>query len=406
MILITNGKIVTPDGILNGYDVLIRDNCIAGVVRRGTTRITPEVHVIQAGQGYICPGFIDIHSDYIEHMAAPRPVCMMDIELSLRETERELIAHGITTMFHSLSLYRLTEFGHKPIREPENVRRFIEQIHRLQDKPRLIRHRFHARFEIDYLEGVEDLKQCIQDQKAQLVSFMDHTPGQGQYKDLKIYRDTVKSYGTLADETIDELLRGHERKEKLAWDGIQEIARMAQRHGIAVASHDDDTLEKLQMMKTLGTTISEFPISIKIAKAAQALGMHTAAGAPNILLGGSHSGNLSAAEAIREGCIDILCSDYYPPAMLHAIFEMHRKHGMDLAQMFSMVTCNPAAAVKLDGEIGSIEAGKRADILIIDLLEDTYPAVVTVLVDGTVAFETRYRGVKKQITAGKVVVNA
>ncbi len=119
--------------------------------------------------------------------------------------------------------------------------------------------------------------------------------------------------------------------------------------------------------------------------------MLTLVGAPNILLGGSHSGNMSAAQAINEGVVDILCSDYYPAALLHAIFFMHEQYGQDLAKMFRLVTINPAVAVKMDREIGSIVPGKKADVLIINKIEGDFPVITCVMVDGKVITQTNYR---------------
>jgi len=172
---------------------------------------------------------------------------------------------------------------------------------------------------------------------------------------------------------------------------IQDIAELAHRKNIAIASHDDDTLEKIEFLKQFGATISEFPITIEVAKAAKAAGMLTLVGAPNILLGGSHSGNMSAAQAINEGVVDILCSDYYPAALLHAIFIMHEQYGQDLAKMFRLVTLNPAVAVKMDREIGSIVPGKKADVLIINKIEGDFPVITCVMVDGKVITQTNYR---------------
>ena len=133
-------------------------------------------------------------------------------------------------------------------------------------------------------------------------------------------------------------------------------------NNIAVASHDDDEVEKLSLVKSYGTTISEFPTTLEVARKAKEMGLWTIAGAPNVLLGGSHSGNLSAAEAIQEQTIDILCSDYYPAALLHSIFKLSEEYGQDLHEMFQLVTLNPAKAVQMDDEIGSIKEGKKATL--------------------------------------------
>ncbi|KKB38045.1 phosphonate metabolism protein PhnM [Bacillus thermotolerans] len=391
MYLITNGRIIMEAAVLEGFDLLIKEDRIEQIAFTGEISIDDHTEVIDANGGYISPGFIDLHSDYIEHMAAPRPTALMDFQLSLREAEKELISHGITTMYHSLSLFKFTEYAYKPIREPENVKKFIDLINNTHTSQHLVRHRFHARFEIDNLEEVENLKSYIAENKVHLVSFMDHTPGQGQYRDLEMYRDTVKGYNNISDAEIDSIITRHLTKEKVAVEGLAEIAVAAKENNIAIASHDDDSIEKLELVKGLGAGISEFPITMEIAKKAKELGMYTIAGAPNVLLGGSHSGNLSAAEAIREQAIDVLCSDYYPAAMLHAIFKLNKDYGLDLAEMFRLVTINPAKAVKVDHEIGSIKEGKKADLLIIEKIQSDFPAITVVMVDGKIIQKTNYR---------------
>ena len=390
MYLITNGQIVTADGIIQDHELLIENDRIKWIGKKGEIDLT-GVEVIDAGGGYISPGFIDLHTDYIENMASPRPNVLIDFNISLKETEKIVINQGITTMFHSLSLYHITGFSPKAIRTLDNVKKFAELIEKAQTSERLIRHRFHARLEIDNVEVVDHLIQYIENQQVHLISFMDHTPGQGQYRDLEIYRQAIIGLNHLTDEQADEFINQHQTKEKLTLEMMKEISQLAQAHGIAIASHDDDSVEKLNLVETFGATISEFPITLDVAKKAKEMGMSTIAGAPNILLGGSHSGNLSAATAISEGAIDILCSDYYPPALLHSIFKMSEDYGQDLGKMFNLVTINPAKAVKMDTEIGSLEVGKKADIIIIEKVEDNFPVVTSTFIDGKRVTRTDYR---------------
>lgn len=391
MYLITNGQIITENGFLSDHTIVIEDDQIIKIISTNEMNSYQDYEVIDAKGGYISPGFVDIHSDYIENIISPRPTSLMDFDLGIREAERILITHGITTMFHSLSIYKDDGYSHKVIRNPENVNRLIDEISKTHGNKHLIRNRLHARFEIDNIYEVDTLIQNIKDGKVHLVSFMDHTPGQGQYRDLEIYRETLKGYQAMSDEQANKIIENHQNKEKLTLDKIQEIAAIALDHNIAIASHDDDHVDKLSLVKSYGTTISEFPTTLAVAKKAKELGLLTIAGAPNILLGGSHSGNLSAAEAITHGTIDILCSDYYPAALLHSIFYLHEKHNQDLHEMFQLVTLNPAKAVKMDHLIGSIKEGKKADIIIIEKMDNGFPVVTAAIVDGQLITRTNYR---------------
>ncbi|NBJ69457.1 MULTISPECIES: phosphonate metabolism protein PhnM [Clostridia] len=391
MYVIHNGKVITEETILEGHAVLVTGETIQAIIRETEIDSYPEAKRINANGGYISPGFIDIHSDYIETVASPRPTSMMDFNISLREAEKILIGHGITTMFHSLSFYREDAFDHKPIRQPEHVQRMVDAIANTHHELHLIRHRLHARFEIDNIAEVDQLIRNIEADKVHLLSFMDHTPGQGQYRDLEVYRETLLGYRDLSDEAVQTIILERKNVECMTVERIQEVAELAIAKGIAVASHDDDNIDKLHLVKSFGTTISEFPITLEIAKKAKELGLKTIAGAPNVLLGGSHSGNLSAAEAIREDCIDILCSDYYPAALLHAIFSLSETHGNDLHDMFMKVTLNPARAVRMDDEIGSIKPGKKADMIVIERMDDGYPMLTVTMVNGALMTTTNYR---------------
>lgn len=391
MYLITGGSVVTEHEILDNHEVLVEGEYIKGIYPAGTIKPEQVSQTISVGGGYIAPGFIDIHSDFIENMASPRPTSVMDFNLSIRETEKILVNQGITTIFHSLSFYRDDVFGAKPIREHDNVVKLIDVIADSHNRMHLIRHRFHARFEIDNFGGIENLKSYINCGKVQMVSFMDHSPGQGQYRNLEVFRHTLKGYRDLNDNQIDEIIKENMQSEKMTISAINEISKLAQSKGIVIASHDDDTPEKVELVQQFGARISEFPITLEVAKAARQAGMYTIAGAPNVMLGGSHSGNLCAATAIKADAINILCSDYYPASMLHSVFTLHEKHGQDLCAMFRLVSANPAKALQLGAQIGSIAVGKKADILVINKIEDNFPVISSVMVDGKIVSQTSYR---------------
>lgn len=323
--IIINGRVITETDILTNHAVVIEDDIIKEIIPMEEASTEGHKRVIDAEDGYVVPGFIDIHSDYIEGIIAPRPTTVMDFNIGIKESERILSSHGITTMFHSLSIYKEDLFGHKPVRQPDNVNKLIHAIHRTHNEEHLIRHRMHARFELDAIEMKDNIIDHIKEGRIHLLSFMDHTPGQGQYRDIENYRHTMKGYQDISDDEIDKQIDDKKQMKRLSIDEMKDLADLAHQFNIGVASHDDDTTEKIDFNETLGTTISEFPIKMDVAKYADKKGQYTLAGAPNIMLGGSHSGNLNAKDAILEDCISILCSDYYPPAMLHSVFKLHRE---------------------------------------------------------------------------------
>jgi len=388
LIAIKNGKIVTPETIIEGKVLLIEGDRIKGFAdgADGAER------VVDAHGRLVTPGFIDVHSDRIEQLIQPRPTSRMDFELALKECERELLHQGVTTMYHSISLFKDEFFGASPLRTRDSMQKIAGLINNIHRRFHLIHHKVHLRIEIDNIEAFDIVKTMIEQGLVHAISFMDHTPGQGQYRDLAIYLHTISKYRGREIETLgmEGVVEYHRDKQVLSFAQLRELCAFAHDNGLPVSSHDDDTEEKLAINKAIGVDISEFPITVDIAKAAKREGFFTVAGAPNILLGGSHSGNMSAVEAIREGCVDILCSDYYPAAILHSIFYMHKEHGIPLHEMVSKATLNAARAMRTDDEYGAVAPGKKADLLIIDVL-DEYPVITHVFVDGKTTSRVEYR---------------
>lgn len=419
--IIRGGAVVCPDRVLENHDVIVRDGAIeaivptsdasatvrpvyfAGADDTGTPGFDVDVAtgfpVVDARGAYVTPGMIDIHSDYIENIASPRPSVVMDLPTSLYKCDRELVGHGITTIFHSLSVMGNDEFKPKPIRRFENVSRLLAAIAAMragEERDHLIRHRMHLRIELDAVERYDEIAGYIDRGEVDLVSFMDHTPGQGQYRDLLVYAETVKSYHDegLSDERIAQAVKARMESDKMGFDELKRLVDVATARGIRIASHDDDCAEKLDVMEMLGAHISEFPIDMETAREARRRGMATLAGAPNVMMGRSHSGNLSAREAIMGDAIEVLCSDYYPAAMLTAVFVLHEECGIDLADAFALVTCSPARAVGLDDAIGSIAPGKKADILVVRRIGcgegGVIPVVTRAFVGGHSVYRTHY----------------
>lgn len=397
MYVIRNGIIVQPDRLLFGYELVVRGDRIDAIQRQGALDAEAEgFGVIDAHGGYVVPGLVDIHSDYIETVISPRPTVLMDFPTALFEAERELLAHGVTTMFHSLSAYGNDKMDVKPVRQWDNTERLMALVAAAKAtegrNAHLIRHRLHLRLEIDNIGLVDAIERHLRAGEIDELSFMDHTPGQGQYRDLEVWRRSFRGR-TLSEREAAELAAEFQATPKLAFEQLRHLAGVAREHGIALASHDDDSVEKLDLMRELGCTISEFPISQEVAAAACERGMYTVMGTPNILLGKSHSGNLSARDAVRAGVASCLCSDYCPTAMLQSAFVLHHDFKLPLERAFAMLTINPARAVGIDGELGSLEEGKKADVLVVREVEEgqrSYPVITATLVDGRVVSRMWY----------------
>lgn len=396
--LIINVTVVGEDRILEKQAVIIEGDKIFKIIPMSKLEFSyPHYQDLNLHQGedmLLAPGFIDMHSDNIEWLVQPRPQSLIDFEIAITEHEKQLINQGITTMFHSLSFIppNTPTTVVKKAREPENMKRLARLIKSTHENEHLIRHRFHCRYDVRNIEGYNTLLEYLEEGIVHLLSFTDHTPGQGQYRDLIKYRDILKGYHPdSTDDEIDEMIKKKMNKPRISNETLAKTALIAKAKGIPVASHDDDTLDKLNyVFNELKSNISEFPISLEVAKEAKKLGMLTIAGAPNVLMGASHSGNLSATEGILEGAIDILCSDYYPASMLHAIFKLHKKHDIPIWTCINFVSLNPAKALGIDKEFGSVKEGKIADLLLIDINKGK-PLINKVFINGELVSQLTYR---------------
>ncbi|WP_078381922.1 alpha-D-ribose 1-methylphosphonate 5-triphosphate diphosphatase [Sutcliffiella halmapala] len=380
-----NGKIVKPDRVITNGTVTIEDDCIVKIEDFTPHDIGPDD--IDASGKWIIPGFVDSHSDAIEMELEPRPSSTFPIEVSFYELEKKLVGEGITTIYHSLSL--LEENANKWTRRNANVLTAIKNIKKLSKGQHLIRHKTHLRYEITNLSAITDVHQLLSSKDIDQLSFMDHTPGQGQFRDMEVHKKLLMQHRHYTEDQAVSFIEESKTLTKLGESDIRALAQQAFELNVPIASHDDDTVEKLQVVKEWNTTISEFPINLEVAQKAKEMGLFVVMGAPNALLGKSHSNNLSAMEAIEHGLVDILCSDYYPSSLLYTVFKLYN-HGMAMNEAINMVTINPAKALKIEGEVGSIEVGKRADLLIISE-EEKRPILETVFVNGQQVCQMNYQ---------------
>ncbi|MFC4809865.1 alpha-D-ribose 1-methylphosphonate 5-triphosphate diphosphatase [Paenibacillus sp. GCM10023250] len=382
---ICGGNIVTPDGVIRGGTLTIEDDAIAEVRSGPAGQAQPGD--IDASGLWVLPGMIDSHSDAIEHEIFPRPTSCLPMDISFYELERKLAGQGVTTIYHSFSLWG--DNRSNEARKNASVREYVRNIRELKREKHMLRHNVHVRFEMTNVPGAAYVERFLTDGDIDQLSFMDHTPGQGQYRQPDVQ---VKYIMEKQNKTEAEVLRQLEERKnfpKVDQDELIRLAALARAQGIPLASHDDDTLEKLDRVGEWGATISEFPITMEVAAEAKRRGLHVVMGAPNVLLGRSHSNNLSALEAIQAGVVDMLCSDYYPPSLLQSVFLLHGL-GYDLPYAVNLVSRNPAIALGIDGLTGSLEAGKAADILLVGLHRGR-PMTEKVFAGGNLVCQMAYR---------------
>jgi alpha-D-ribose 1-methylphosphonate 5-triphosphate diphosphatase len=381
-LVITNARIVTPDAVIEGGTLVVSRGRIAALVRARPRR-GPETAEVDAQGRLLLPGFIDLHNDGIEQEIEPRPHAVFPLAVALASLESQLVAHGITTIFHSFAFMD----GREGTLHPEGLEPAIRELNRLR-RGGAIRHLVHARYEVMETHHFPRICSLIDDRQVNLVSFMDHTPGQGQYRNPQgLVSFYVRKYHARPSD-VEAIIREREKKSGNPQIPVvmERLVAHARRAGLPLASHDDDSPEKVARMRGLGVTISEFPVDMAAARAASQSGMHVVVGAPNVLRGTSTNGNLNAREAIGSNAVDILCADYYSPAILHSVFRLARDRAMTLPGAVCMASLHPARAAGLQAELGSLEVGKRADMVLVSESEGG-PSVVSAWVNGHRVYE-------------------
>ncbi len=378
---IVNARVVTPEAVLPDAAVEIEGGIIRAV-SRSAAGVSSRPAVDARGR-LLVPGFIDIHSDVIENAIQPRPGGRFPVDVALHELDKQLVACGVTTIYHCLCFLPSDE--NPPFRTAEMAHFLIGQIHELRGGFQA-RTRIHARYEITNTEAVETVEDLIGHGRIDFFSLMDHTPGQGQFREIEHFRAYYAKARGLTEDHIERVIaRRLEASARLSWLGIERLAAACRARGIRMASHDDDSEAKIEAVSRLGVSLSEFPVNREAAQAARSRGLMVSLGSPNVLRGASLTGNLSAREALRAGLGDILCSDYAPMSLLHAALKLHGEGILDLPSAVRLISLNPARAAGIDGLTGSIEEGKAADLVLVDDGRRV-PAVVRTYVGGREVF--------------------
>jgi alpha-D-ribose 1-methylphosphonate 5-triphosphate diphosphatase len=359
---LTDLCLVLPEGIVERGALFLEDGKIAEIVEGNA----PEPGIALPGMMAL-PGLIDLHGDMLERDIEPRPGARFPIDLALYELDKRLAATGITTAFAAVSF----AWTKDDLRSQEKAQEIIEIINARQAEL-LVDMRVHARFEITNPNTAPILERLLDAGLVDLVSLMDHTPGQGQYKNIKKYVDFMTRWLGFQPEAVGEDLMQRveqgvevEAAKPRDWSIVREVVEIARSRQVPIASHDDDTVEKVEQMAAFGVTISEFPVSEVAARHARHEGMHVLMGAPNAYRGESTSGNLSAMDAIRGGLVDLLATDYFPAAMLHSAFRLAERGVLPLVESVKLVSQNAAAAVGLHDR-GRLEAGLKADLVLVE----------------------------------------
>lgn len=350
-----NSRIVFPDRVERS-GLVVRDGLIhrIGAVSGAASRR------IDCAGDYLLPGLIEIHTDNLERHLEPRPGTFWNTDRAVLAHDAELASAGITTACEAITLGGVTT----GVDRDEAYQRAIASLintHTLG----LMRadHHLHLRCELGNPHLGDALRRAIARRMPRLISLMEHVPGQGQWRDVERFRDHyMRRYGLTAEAVEELIARRRADQANFSPSNRELVTQFARQHQCLLASHDDAQLADVEAARRAGCTLAEFPVSLEAARAARSMHMQVIAGAPNLVRGGSHSGNVAATDLAREGLIDILSSDYCPSSLIHGVFTLAQSASMPLHIATATATSTPARVLNLHDR-GRIEEGLCADLI-------------------------------------------
>lgn len=356
-LVLANARIVLADAVVENGWLAVADGLIVEVGEG-----SPPERGEDLDGDLLLPGLVELHTDHLETHYIPRPKVFWDPVAAVVSFDGQLATSGITTVLDSLRVWR--EEGIEEVDgQAELLARAIAQA-RGADLLR-VEHFLHLRCEVPMPTVLAEATALIGLGEVRLASMMDHTPGQRQFRDERKLRDYYRGKkGSLTDAELDKLFAKRiEYQATYAADNHRALVALARDHGTRLASHDDTTLEHVAQAIADGISIAEFPTTIEAAQALHGAGIRVLMGAPNLVLGGSHAGNIPTSQLAKIGVLDVLSSDYVPASLLMgALLLPECIPGIDLAAAMRTVSKAPAEAVGLDDR-GEILPGKRADLI-------------------------------------------
>ena len=371
--ILTNAELILPDRKTRG-GVVVEDGRIAEILTGHS-----YAEGIDLDGNFLIPGIIDIHSDYIEREIHPRPSAEFPLPLAFHFMDVRAIGSGITTV---LSAARFSPKAEENDEKPFGLA-LADAFGELR-LTALAKHYIHVRWNPVFEPAAELLQKLSRMPYLGNLVYNDWTPGERQFRDMDAL---AHAYASRNHVSLAEAFENLERRRRQAKETNNRGAvQTAFRGAVPLGSHDDTTVEHVLEAHYFGSTLAEMPCSIDAARKARELGMMICMGAPNYYRGGSHCGNLSCQDALEENLVDILCSDYHFPSLLVSAFLMIDR-GMNPSQAINLISLNPARHLGLEKEIGSIEVGKRADLVAFEP-RDRHAAVSHVWVDGDLRYAT------------------
>ena len=372
-LIITNAKIVTPTDVIDG-SVVVTDGLFSQIDESMSDLTQAE----DFEGDYLLPGFVELHTDNLEKHFKPRPGVSWPSEAAVMAHDAQMAISGVTTVLDAI---RVGDTW--PSENLRSSAKRIAQAIKTEKKKNTLRceHLLHIRCEISCSDVIDQFEGFAEEKNLKLVSIMDHTPGQRQFVDEDKYREYYQGKYSISDIEIDRMIAQQKvDQSRYSRKHRSILVEYAEEIGVPLASHDDAIIAHVEEAAGEGVTISEFPTTLEAAHAARGHKMKVLMGAPNLVLGGSHSGNISAMELAHQGLLDILSSDYVPNSLLHGAFMVAHQTEIKLPEAIAMASLTPAKMVGLDDR-GEISEGKKADLLRVKL-EGDVPVIRSVWRDG------------------------
>lgn len=357
--ILTNAILVLADATVRGTIVL--DGGVIGDIQSGGSQ---SLRAIDCGSDTIIPGVVDVHTDNLERQVQPRSLARWPSRSAMVAHDAQCAAAGVTTVLDALCL---GDLGF----DKERIKTFQDGVIDLDalTQAGLLKsdHFLHLRCEVPAQDMLDLLEPVADHPLVRMISLMDHSPGVGQYANMDFYRK-LRRQGGLDEAAIEcRIQQMLHQRARLRDPNRKALLDRVRGNSIVLASHDDRTEEEIAENAADGIRISEFPVTLEAATAAKRAGMRVIAGAPNIVRGGSHSGNVNAVDLLRAGAVDAFASDYVPPSLVEAAFQCAREEGMALPKAVAMISDHPAQMSGLPDR-GRLQVGLRADLVRIRLL--------------------------------------
>ncbi|MCV2401826.1 alpha-D-ribose 1-methylphosphonate 5-triphosphate diphosphatase [Marinomonas sp. C2222] len=362
--ILTNAQIVLADEVIKGT-LVIKDGVIDSI-DHGNVSVSSA---IDCNNGYVTAGMVELHTDNMEKHFTPRPGVRWPAMQAFKVHDAQMASAGITSVFDAISIGDVIEGSERL----NNLTRMVGALNESRERG-LTRadHFLHFRCEVSHQDTLENFNKLMKQTPVQLVSVMDHSPGQRQFAKMDKYREYYQGKYKLSDAEMEAFItRQVDASAKYSSPFRKSICETCHELNIPLASHDDATLAHVEESHDFNMVIAEFPTTAEAAHAAHKKGMSVLMGAPNVVRGGSHSGNIAAHELASAGVLDVLSSDYYPASLLESAFMVAHleSNDYDIPKAMRLVSLNPAKAVGLNDR-GEIAIGKKADLIWSTLEED------------------------------------